>query len=188
MNWIIDNKEWIFSGIGIAIIATISFRHTAEAVRTSLSPNDVVIVTANSDSGWSSTACSDGAPGGPNSNAIDLLLRKDIGSGTVIKVTDNAWTGSAFTSSEGIITYTAPTDLPAGTIIRYSDCLYNQGGSGWTRSTPIASFDTAVSGDTLLVYQGTEAAPSFIYGFGFRSNSWIYRKSRTTQGQKCLFT
>ena len=168
----------------VAIIATISFRHTAEAVPTSLSPNDVVIVTANSDSGWSSTACSDGAPGGPNSNAIDLLLRKDIGSGTVIKVTDNAWTGSAFTSSEGIITYTAPTDLPAGTIIRYSDCLYNQGGSGWTRSTPIASFDTAVSGDTLLVYQGTEAAPSFIYGFGFRSNSWITSGTPTTNNSR----
>lgn len=159
--------------ITVFVSAAIFFNRIAKAVPTTLAPNDVVIVTANSDSGWSATACSDGAPGGPNSNAIDLLLRRDIGSGTVIKVTDNAWTGSALTSSEGVITYTAPTDLPAGTVIRYSDCLYAAGGSGWTRSTPIAAFDTAVSGDTLLVYQGTEAAPSFIYGFGFRSNSWI---------------
>ncbi|HMS93264.1 MAG TPA: hypothetical protein PKD28_02630, partial [Candidatus Saccharibacteria bacterium] len=159
--------------ITVVAFATLFLNRIVKAAPTTLAPNDVVIVTANSDSGWSATACSDAAPGGPNSNAIDLLLRRDIGSGTVIKVTDNAWTGSALTSSEGVITYTAPTDLPAGTVIRYSDCLYAAGGSGWTRSTPVAAFDTAVSGDTLLVYQGTESAPSFIYGFGFRSNSWI---------------
>ncbi len=170
--------------VTVVSAATFILNRIARATPTLLSPNDVVIVTANSDSGWSSTACSDGAPGGPDSNAIDLLLRRDIGSGTVIKVTDNAWTGSALTSSEGIITYTAPTDLPAGTVIRYSDCLYNQGGSGWTRSTPIASFDTAVAGDTLLVYQGTETAPSFIYGFGFRSNSWILSGTPNTNNSR----
>lgn len=157
----------------VVVIASLFLYHSVKAAPTTLSPNDVVIVTANSDSGWSTTACTDGAPGGTHSNAIDLLLRKDIGSGTQIKVTDNAWNGSALTTTEGFITYTATADLPAGTVIRYSDCLYNQGGSGWTRSTPLASFDAGVSGDTLLVYQGTEASPNFIYGFGFRSNSWI---------------
>lgn len=158
----------------VIVIASLFFYSAARAVPTVLSPNDIVIVTANSDSGWSTAACSDSAPGGPNSNAIDFLLRRDIGAGTVFKVTDGAWTGTALsTSAEGIITYTAATDMPAGTAIRYSDCLYNTGSSGWTRSTPLAGFDTAVTGDTLLVYQGTEASPSFIYGFGFRSNSWI---------------
>lgn len=170
--------------ITVVVLATPFLARIVKAAPTVLAPNDVVIVTANSDSGWSPTACSDAAPGGPNSNAIDLLLRKDIGSGTVIKVTDKAWTGSALTASEGIITYTAPTDLPAGTVIRYSDCLYAAGGSGWTRSTPLADFDTAVSGDTLLVYQGTEAAPSFIYGFGFRSNSWIASGTPTTNNSR----
>ena len=155
------------------LVAVVLSQHTVKATPTNLSPNDVVIVTANSDSGWSTTACTDAVPGGPDSNAIDLLLRKDIGAGTQIKVTDNAWTGSALATTEGVITYTAATDLSAGTVIRYSDCLYLQGGSGWTRSTPIANFDAAVSGDNLLVYQGSEAAPDFIFGFGFRSNSWI---------------
>lgn len=173
MKWKVFRSVLLVGCLGLVWSVSLISSQRVSAAPTTLAPNDVVIVTANSDSGWSATACSDGAPGGSNSNAIDLLLRKDIGSGTVIKVTDNAWTGTALTSSEGIITYTAPTDLPAGTVIRYSDCLYDTGGSGWTRSTPLAGFDAAVSGDTLLVYQGTEAAPSFIYGFGFRSNSWI---------------
>lgn len=164
----------LFAGcLALVLIVTFAVSPRANAAPTTLAPNDIVVVTANSDTTWSTTACTDSAPGGSNSNAIDFLLRKDIGAGTVFKVTDNAWTGSALATSEGRITYTAPTDLPAGTVIRYSDCLYNQGNSDWTRSTPLAGFDPAIAGDTVLIYQGTEAAPNFIYGFGFRSNSWI---------------
>lgn len=170
-------KRVVMQGLLCALLVVLSalFVNPSRvgATPTTLAPNDVVIVTANSDTAWSSTACSDSAPGGTNSNAIDFLLRKDIGAGTVFKVTDNAWTGSALATSEGRITYTAPTDLPAGSIIRYSDCLYNQGISGWVRSTPVVAFDPSIAGDTLLIYQGTEASPSFVYGFGFRSNSWI---------------
>ena len=75
------------------------------------------------------------------------------------------------------MTYTASADLPAGTAIRYSDCLLQTGGSGWTRS---GSFDPATTGDALLIYQGLESSPSFIYGFGARANSWISSGAMTS--------
>lgn len=166
----------LITGMGIVVgIATIIYSvapaNDAHAAPTTLAPGDVVIVTANSDSLWSTAMCD--VSTNVHSNAFDLLLRVPITEGTVIKVTDKAWTGTELRTGEGTVTYTAATDMPAGTIIRYADCLYNDGGSGWERSVPLNGFDAAVSGDNLLVYQGDDATPSFIYGFGFRSNSWI---------------
>ncbi len=159
--------------ISFLLLSLISLSRSTAAAPTVLAPNDVVIVSASADTGYTTGACATT----PESNAIDLLLRVSIGSGTVIKVTDNAWTGSALSASEGILTYTASTDLPAGTIIRYTDCLLQTPSNGWTRSS---GFDPATGGDTLLVYQGSEASPSFIYGFGFRSTSWISTGTTTT--------
>ncbi len=151
----------------VLAISLLAYARTS-AAPTTLSPNDVVIVTANSDTSYLANACLNS----PNSNRVDLLLRRSIGSGTVIKVTDNPWNGSAFANnSEGTITYTAPTDLPAGTVIPYTDCIEQTAGSDWVRD---GSFDAATAnGDTLLVYQGSAATPSFLYGFSFRSANWI---------------
>ncbi|MBP6037825.1 MAG: hypothetical protein KA604_00610 [Candidatus Saccharimonas sp.] len=85
-------------------------------------------------------------------------------------MTDKGWTGSTLGAGEGVMVYTAPSDLPAGTVIRYTDCLVQSSANGWTRN---GLFDPATSGDTLLVYQGSDASPSFIYGFGFGTASWI---------------
>lgn len=136
------------------------------AAPTVLVPNDVVIVSVNTDTGYAPGACVTN----PESNGIDLLLRTDIGSGTIIKITDNAWTGSALNATEGYATYTAAVDMPAGSIIRYTDCAAQTLGSGWVRT---GGFDPATSGDNLFVYQNTEAAPSFIYGLATRASSWI---------------
>lgn len=167
------NHNKLLLAVVLAAAGLVFLSSPVSAIPTALAPNDVVIVTANGDSGYSSNACLNG----PDSNAIDILLRADIGSGTVIHVTDNAWNGTALLSNEGTATFTAATDMPAGSVLRYTDCESQTPGSGWVRS---GGFDVSVSGDTLLVYQGSSASPSFLYGFGFRSNSWISSGSPTT--------
>lgn len=132
-----------------------------------LNVNDAVIVAANADSTYSLTACTSQPP---HSNGISILLRAPMTAGETLHVTDKSWDGSTLSSSEGTITYTAPTDLAAGTLIHYSDCILQTVPSDWTRS---GSFDPAAGGDTLLIYQGLSTAPNFIDGFGYRSNPWI---------------
>lgn len=164
-------------GIVLFLIIAGVLVHKANAAPTTLGPNDIVIVTANSTAAYSASSCSND----PNSNGIDFLLMRDIGSGTTFTATDKAWTGSGFTANEGIITYTAGSDLPAGTVIRYSDCLSPSAGGTWTR-TPVSvnGFDPATTGDTILIYQGSDTSPNFIYGFGFRTDSWITSGAPTT--------
>ncbi len=163
------NKKFTLLGALLLAIGAFGFSwQQVYAAPTTLQPNDIVLLTVNSDGNYSAQNCLVATD--PNNNAFDLLLRKDIGSGTEIKVTDNAWNGTALLTNEGRVTYTAATDLSAGTIIRYADCLLQDPSSGWARS---GNFDPAAAGDNYLIYQGTEASPQFIYGFGYGSNPWI---------------
>lgn len=158
--------KWIINLAVISLGAVLINSPAVLAAPTSLSPNDIVVVTANLDTSYSPSAC----VSNPESNGFDLLLRKDIAVGTEIKVTDNAWNGSALLNTEGRVVFVADHDMYAGEIIRYSDCIVQDPTNGWTR---VSNFDQAVNGDNLLIYQGDESTPNFIYGFGYRSNSWI---------------
>jgi len=111
-----------------------------------------------------------------------IVALAHIASGQTIYITDKGWTGVAGGSfipditSEGIIQWTTSA-IPAGTVIRF---VVVAGASpsvsaspsvgtvsiinGWTNTTASTSpFGT--TGDQILIYQGSAASPTFIYGF-----------------------
>ena len=99
---------------------------------------------------------------------IVFLLLTDVTLGTQIKFTDRGWnstTGTFFinTAVEGVLTWTATTALPIGTEIKLED------GPGVvpffaTLGSVVETdnFALATNGDQILVYQGTDIAPTFL--------------------------
>ena len=84
------------------LLVAASYSHS----QTVLSPGDLAMIGTNCDS--------------PDDFAFLLLL--DVEAGTVIKFTDNGWQASgSFRTGEGILTFTAATNLNAGTVMVYSE-------------------------------------------------------------------
>jgi len=108
---------------------------------TTLSAGDIAIVGFNFDN--------------PDELAFVPLI--DIGSGTEIKFTDNGWQSSgSFRSNEGTFTWTASTDIAAGTVINPS----------------VSSIAFSASGDQILAYQGSDSNPTFIYALNSEGSDW----------------
>jgi hypothetical protein len=124
-------------------------------------------------------------PFGPDEFAIVALA--DISSGTVIKITDRGWNGSALISAntaDGALSWTITNDIPYGTVFKFS---ISSGGSpsvavvpvdygvpvvigGWTGASALGAM--ANVGDQVIIYQGNDATPSrFIYGFTTSSST-----------------
>ncbi len=103
-----------------------------------------------------------------SSNTTDefsFILLAPVTNGTVIRFTDNGWTGSAFRTGEGVITWTSNADYPVGTEIRIvgtSATYAGTGGSAGTINVISGSFSLSTSGDQILAYQGSEVSPVFI--------------------------
>jgi hypothetical protein len=77
--------------------------------------------------------------------------------------TDNAWTGTALTTNEGNVTYTAPAGgLAAGTkvVIDSTDGVIVAGDG---TVTPPSNFSLATAGDNIFAYTGLSTAPNFLY-------------------------
>ena len=102
----------------------------------------------------------------------------DLASGTVIKFTDNGWysTGS-FRATEGIVTYTAPTIIPKGTVIYYT--------TGATNFTTSGSFSLSASGDQILVYIGTDVSPTFLFALN-DDGSAVWQADATSSNNSAL--
>jgi hypothetical protein len=114
-----------------------------------LAPGDLVITTVNTDSAFTTVGCPN--PSSTN-NLFAFMNRVDMSSGTVIYFTDNARSGSTWTSSEGTIVFTATNLIPAGTTNYYNDCSPGSFPAIWSR---VAGFDPASAGDNIIAYQGT---------------------------------
>jgi endonuclease I len=107
--------------------------------QTALTAGDIAIIGYNMD----------------DPDAVKFVPLVDLSAGTVIKFTDNAWTGTALKTNEGTYTYTASAVVPKGTVVHLAT-------SGMSLSA---------SGDQVFAYQGTQSAPSFIYGLS--TKAWI---------------
>ncbi len=109
---------------------------------------------------------------GADVDTIGFVSLVDIKAGTYIHITDNARTASTIDGTswrltsgrltEGLFTWVAATDIPAGTVV--------------SLATAAATFgvDLSASGENLLAFQGTVRQPSFIGGIGFAAaGSWL---------------
>jgi Secretion system C-terminal sorting domain len=83
----------------------------------------------------------------------------DLDPGTIIYFTDCGWTSSNnFRVGEGIVTYTVPAGgKAAGSVVTFGL------DPGFTTAGVSGFFGLSIGGDQLLVYQGSFAAPQFIY-------------------------
>ncbi|HEY0150072.1 MAG TPA: FG-GAP-like repeat-containing protein [Allosphingosinicella sp.] len=92
----------------------------------------------------------------PARDSLTLILLAPIGAGTIIYITDRAWNGTAFAAAsagENTLTYTAATDLPAGTVITYTQAQLTAAGINLSDG----GNDGIGTGETIYVYQGTDA-------------------------------
>jgi VCBS repeat-containing protein len=123
---------------------------------TTLSAGDIAIIGFNMD----------------DPDAFAFVLLRDITSGTEIKFTDNGWLASgAFRTGEGVLTWTATTDMSAGTIV--------------TPSPSPMIFST--SGDQILAYQGADSTPTFIYGLN-DEGAGVWQSDATNSNTSALPT
>jgi len=88
----------------------------------------------------------------------------DLEAGTVINFTDNGvYANGTIRTGEGTAVYTAPTAIAKGTVIGFS---------GSTDFTWATNINLSSSGDQIIAYQGTEAAPVFIYAITSAATVW----------------
>jgi gliding motility-associated-like protein len=95
--------------------------------------------------------------------------------GTVISFTDKGWTGTGFNTltSEGTLTWTVGATVNAGTIVTVTLSGASPDVSGFPNGTmTYTGWSAAVfsnNGDEMIVFQGSEASPTFAYGFNSSS-------------------
>ncbi|WP_299520749.1 hypothetical protein [Winogradskyella sp.] len=124
--------------------------------QTTLSAGEVIVTGFNSD----------------NPDEFTFVLLTDVTTNTEINFTDRGWQNSgSFRGFEGTLTWTATSDLPCGTeiVVTDNDDPFVASLGSITDSN---SFQLATNGDQILVYQGTDASPTFIYGINFSSFGW----------------
>lgn len=107
--------------------------------QTVLAAGDIAIVAFNTD----------------DPDQFGFVPLVDLAQGTTVSFTDNGWTGTALTTSEGTFQWTASASITKGTVI-----LINP-----------SSISFSTSGDQLFAYQGAASNPTFIYGLSTRA--WV---------------
>eukprot|EP00957_Ditylum_brightwellii_P170500 12977918-Ditylum_brightwellii.AAC.1 len=98
-------------------------------------------------------------------------------------MTDNAWTGSSFRNTEGILKLTIlPGGISAGTVFGYGDANL-QYGSDWVVDN--GNFKLSNAGDTILVYCLESGSRNVVHlgGFSF-SNNWPDRDPSSYRKRK----
>ena len=106
-----------------------------------------------------------------NPDEFTFVALTGIEAGTEIRFTDNGWRAAGgFRDTEGVFVWTAPANIPAGTVI-------NPAVSG-------PSF--SASGDQIHAYQGDDAAPSFVASIHF--NGTGYEADATSSNTSALPT
>ncbi|MEA5594907.1 cadherin domain-containing protein, partial [Rivularia sp. UHCC 0363] len=93
-----------------------------------------------------------------NPDSFSFVPLVDLSAGTVIYFTDNGWTGSGFTTNEGVVKFTANSDITAGTVIQSTDT------SSFVR-VGTANLDLEASGDQIAAVQSTNSNSPLTSGF-----------------------
>ncbi|MEG0919920.1 MAG: ExeM/NucH family extracellular endonuclease [Comamonas sp.] len=108
-------------------------------------------------------------------DAVSLVLLRDVEAGTEIRMTDNGWLSAGkLRTGEGVWVWTASVALKAGTTIHLSqlDKAIAQIKPAVGNLKKSGSFDFAGGGDSVLLYQGSDTAPVFIFGLNNTTGAW----------------
>lgn len=132
--------------------------------QTTLAPGDIVIIGLKADA----------------TKEFRFVPLVDLEMGTEIYFTDSGWisTTSSFRASEGAVKYTAPNAITKGTSIAFmgtaADIASNSGFSD-ANSAELGTngINFSTSGDQILIFQGSGAAPTFIFAAQSTSTNWV---------------
>ena len=124
---------------------------------TTLLPGEIAIIGFNFD----------------NPDEFAFIPLVDISAGTEINFTDNGWQADGtFRANEGKFTWTAPSNISAGTVI----------------NPTISSVLFSASGDQIIAYQGDDSNPSFIYALNSEGNPGVWQSDSTSSNTSALPT
>ncbi len=97
------------------------------------------------------------------SDEFSFVLLRNIGPGTTINFTNNGWLSTnVFRTGEETVTWTSNTSYSAGTEIKISGLVATLVSGGSAGTVTGLALGLSVTGDQILAYRGTAAAPTFI--------------------------
>ena len=122
-----------------------------------LQPGDIAIVEVNS----------------ADTDKLCFITFRQLNAGTVINFTDNGFTDPVTVrTGEGFLIYTAPSVIPAGTVISWHYGMA-VAGTGWNSGTP-SGFQLATGGDQVFAFQGTWGlGQRLLFGINFGNAGWL---------------
>lgn len=122
-------------------------------------------------------------------DGLAFMTFGDIAAGTVIHFTNNAWDGAAFVTGESVWSWTATSDVAAGTVISMAGlaagaaATANEGTVSFSDETARGIADTR---EIIYAYTGDAAAPTFLTaianGSTYYSDSGIFNNTGLEQG------
>jgi hypothetical protein len=96
---------------------------------------------------------------------FSFVLLRNIGPGTVINFTNNGWLSTnVFRAGEETVTWTSNAAYAAGNEIKISALTSTLAAGGSAGTVTGTALNLSTSGDQILAYRGTAAAPTFISG------------------------
>ena len=154
-----------------------------------LSPGDIAIIGVHGDD-------VDGTAGNGNTEGIAWVPLVNLAGGTEIFFTDSGWTAAgAFRGSEGAIKYTVPAGgIVAGTVLLLEfdrdtagNYTFSAASTGYTDADDAIVGTTGLlpagPGDNLFIFEGSTAAPTFIWSW---KNDGPYDSDSTSNSTTAL--
>ena len=139
-NYLSLFESWFKNCKNVSIFVLLMSMNWGGFGQTTLGVGDISIVGFNS----------------ANPDKIAIVLLKDITTNTIVNLTDNGFTAATTgRTGEGFLTYTAPANQPAGTVLFWTNGQVITG-TGWNTAAP-TNFALNGSGDQLFIFQGNTA-------------------------------
>jgi endonuclease I len=103
---------------------------------------------------------------------VSFITFKQLNQGTIINFTDNGFDNPTTPrTTEGTLSFSAPSVIPAGTVLKWYKGMTTTG-TGW--GTPSGNFALATGGDQVFAYQGTwGSGQTLIYGVQTGNSAWL---------------
>jgi hypothetical protein len=139
-----------FVGTIIVVLVCLAVFSSPVTAGDVLGPGDIAIIGYNSD----------------DTSQFAFVCLKAISAGTIIYFTDNGWVTTtepqSFRSGEGRLTWNTPDGCQLGQIVTINQYDLPM----------LGTFQLSNTGDQILVYQGSDGSPSFIFAINFEGSVW----------------
>lgn len=98
-------------------------------------------------------------------DGLSFVALADIAANTTIRFTDNNWNGTAFSNTEGTLTWASgASQIAVGTVVRLSRIEAAARSASFGSLTATGQFNIAAAGDAVYALFGTTAAPTGFLG------------------------